>query len=468
MVAACCCTACKDDVTDTGISILNNDDKIIVLADTFSFQSGIDSCDAIISQADSFLLGEIETDYGLLRASILTQLACPEGYAYPAGFTVDSVDSICLFMAYSSWVGDDEAPMAINAYKIDKKTFRYSGTYATDLNIDDYCTRSKSILTNRRIVVASEKMDSVRNSAGSYVPMVRMRVNDDFMRDFASIQKFESQEQFNELFKGLLIETSFGSSTVLNITDIALGVYYHFSYNKAGRDTVVSDMKAFYANSEVRTVNHLTYRDKKEWIEMLQNDSDTYNYIIAPAGVYTRMLFPMASISKEIERNMRIDSVWDSENEKMIYVEKRPYVNKAQVRIQVENMTETGDRNDWLAPASNMLLIKESSMERFFRNHELPTDTCALICSLTQGTDSIGDAIYYYTYDLSDFLTNQLRHASTDSILNMLLVPVTIETTTTSSSTTAITSVKQQQTMSATKIRSAKNGLKLELVYSGF
>jgi hypothetical protein len=176
----------------------------------------------------------------------------------------------------------------------------------------------------------------------------------------------------------------------------------------------------------------------------------------------------MASISKEIERNMRIDSVWDSENEKMIYVEKRPYVNKAQVRIQVENMTETGDRNDWLAPASNMLLIKESSMERFFKNHELPTDTCALICSLTQGTDSIGDAIYYYTYDLSDFLTNQLRHASTDSILNMLLVPVTIETTTTSSSATAITSVKQQQTMSATKIRSAQNGLKLELVYSGF
>ena len=78
-------TACKGDVANTGMSVLDKNDAIIVLADTFAFRSAIDSCDAIISQADSFLLGEIETDYGVLRASILTQLACPEGYHYPSG-----------------------------------------------------------------------------------------------------------------------------------------------------------------------------------------------------------------------------------------------------------------------------------------------------------------------------------------------------------------------------------------------
>ncbi len=106
-------------------------------------------------------------------------------------------------------------------------------------------------------------------------------------------------------------------------------------------------------------------------------------------------------------------------------------------------------------------------MERFFKNKELPSDTCALLGQLTQGVDSVGDAIYYYSYDLSDFLTNQLRQESNDEILDMLLVPVTISTSTTSS-TTVVSSVKQQQTMSATKIRSAKNGMRLELVYSGF
>ena len=293
-------TGCKDDVATTGQSVLDEGDKIFVLADTFEISSAVDSCDAIISQADSFLLGEIETDYGTLRASILTQLACPEGYSYPADFAVDSVDSICLFMYYSSWEGDPNSPIAINAYLMDKQTFEYSGTYPTDLNISEYCSRDKSILTNHRIVIASEKLDSIQNSDGTYSPMVRMRVNDDFLQEFASIRSFPDQKTFNEAFKGLLIETSFGSSTILNISDIALGVYYRFGYNKAGRDTVVHDFKAFYANSEVRTVNHLYYEDKKELVEKLQNDSDTYNYIIAPACVYTRLSFPMKEISDAI------------------------------------------------------------------------------------------------------------------------------------------------------------------------
>ena len=469
----CAWTSCKNDVANTGQSVLGEEDAIIVLADTFSFSSRIDSCAAIISQADSFLLGELETDYGLLRASILTQLACPEGYHYPADFSVDSVDSICLFMYYSSWVGDANSPIAVNAYMLDKKTFRYSSTYPTDLNIDDYCSRDKSILCNHRIVVASEKLDSVQNSSGKYIPMVRMRVNDDFTREFASIQSFDDQAAFNELFKGLLIETSFGSSTMLNVTDIALGVYYHFSYNKAGRDTVVNDMKAFYANSEVRTVNHLYYQDKAQWLDELKQDSDTYNYIIAPAGVYTRMSFPMAQIADSIIVQMRDPVTGDTI--------KRPYVNKAQVRVSVENVfsgsTSEITRNDWLQPSNYMLLIKESSMERFFAEKELPTDTCALLGQLTQDKDADGNTIYYYSYDMSDFISNwvrdrmlpenQRKYASDESVLNMLLVPVSVGTST-SSSTTVVSSVRQQQTMSATKIKSAKNGMQLEMVYSGF
>lgn len=457
-------TGCKDDVATTGQSVLDEDDRIIVLADTFEISSRVDSCQAIISQADSFLLGELETDFGTLRASILTQLACPEGFSYPADFAVDSIDSICLFMYYASWEGDPKSPLAINAYLMDNATFDYNGTYPTDLNIADYCSRNKSILTNHRIVVASEKLDSVRNDDGTYSPMVRMRVNDDFMQDFASITSFKDQKSFNEAFKGLLIESSFGSSTMLNISDIALGVYYRFGYNKAGRDTVVHDFKAFYANSEVRTVNHLYYEDKKDLVEKLQNDSDTYNYIISPAGVYTRLSFPMADISEVIMLNMMNPRSGDTI--------KRPYVNKAEVRVRVENKF-TGSSaektsNDWLQPASNMLLIREESMDRFFKNRELPSDTCALLGTLTQGVDSVGDAIYYYSYDLSDFMTNQLRQETNAPVLNMLLVPVTIGTSTVSGSATAVTSVRQQQTISATQIRSAKNGMKLEIVYSGF
>ena len=461
-VMACLLASCKDDVATTGESVLGAEDRIVVLADTFSISSDIFSYDSIISQADSFLLGEIETDYGLLRASILTQLACPEGYSYPDGFTVDSVDSICLFMYYGSWVGDDNSPISINAYMLDKGTFRYSSTYPTNLDISDYCSREHCVLTNHRIVVASEKLDSIKSSSGTYVPMIRMRLNDDFVQYFSAIQSFESQEKFNEQFNGLLIESSFGSSTVLNISDIALGVFYHFSYNKAGRDTVVQDMKAFYANSEVRTVNHLEYQDKPEWIEGLRQHADSFNYIIAPAGVYTCLRFPMEQMEEMIYAQML-----DILDEETILV-KRPYVNKAEVRVDVENMGDEKGRNSWLQPADYMLLIREQSIDRFFKNRELPSDTCALLSALQQGVDSLGNTIYYYSYDMSAFLTNQLRQEANDTILNMLLVPVSVGTTTNAYSTSAVSSVRQQQTMSATKIRSAKNGMDLKIVYCGF
>ena len=450
--------SCKGDVSNTGESVLDKKDAIIVLTDTFPLSSRIDSCSAIISQADSFLLGELETDYGVMRASILTQLACPEGYKYPDDFHIDSIDSICLFMYYSSWVGDAFAPMAVNAYLMDKKTFKYSGLYRSDLDINEYCSRDKSILMNHRIVVASEKLDSIQDSNGKYIPMIRMRVNDDFMKYFGEIRSFESQDKFNEQFKGLLLETSFGSSTVLNISDIALGVYYRFGYKKAGKDTVVHDMKAFYANSEVRTVNHVFYRDKKEWIEKLQSDSDTYNYIVSPAGAYTKMTFPIKKITKSILGHMA-----DSLSGEI----KRAYVNKAEVRVSVENMTNQEGRNKWLLPTSHILLIKEENLDRFFKNKELPDDTCALLGQLTQDTDSAGNDIYYYSYDLSDLMTNQLRRPSNDSVMKMVLVPVTISLSSTSSTST-VTSVRQQQTISATKILSAHNGMKFELVYSGF
>jgi hypothetical protein len=185
------------------------------------------------------------------------------------------------------------------------------------------------------------------------------------------------------------------------------------------------------------------------------------------------MSFPMAQIADSIIVQMRDPVTGDTV--------KRPYVNKAQVRVSVENVFSGSKseitRNDWLQPSDYMLLIKESSMERFFAEKELPTDTCALLGQLTQDKDADGNTIYYYSYDMSDFISNwvrdrmlpenQRKYASDESILNMLLVPVSVGTST-SSSTTVVSSVRQQQTMSATKIKSAKNGMQLEMVYSGF
>ena len=132
--------------------------------------------------------------------------------------------------------------------------------------------------------------------------------------------------------------------------------------------------------------------------------------------------------------------------------------------------TTVRTRDDWSRPASQMLLIKESAMSRFFTKRELPTDTCALLADLTRGTSKEGETEYYYTYDMSELLTNQLRSANNPDTLSMVLVPVDVVTAT-SNNTTYIISIKQQQTVSATVTYSADNPtnpMDIEVVYSGF
>jgi hypothetical protein len=111
-----CWTSCKNDAAGTGSGILDDRDSIVVFADTFELASRIDTSSAIVSRPDSTLLGEIETSYGTMRAQVLTQLTCPEGYAYPSNAVVDSIS---LFFNYVSWTGDGNAPLSINVYELD-------------------------------------------------------------------------------------------------------------------------------------------------------------------------------------------------------------------------------------------------------------------------------------------------------------------------------------------------------------
>ncbi|MBR1427020.1 MAG: DUF4270 domain-containing protein [Paludibacteraceae bacterium] len=450
--------SCQGDSTTTGSSLLTAEDSILVYADTFDIRSQLMPCDNIISSPDSFLLGEIESDYGLVRGELLTQLACPLGFEYPQGAEVDSV---CLFLYYRSWQGDGHAPLQLEVRELDLRPLYYTSQYHTDIDIDDYCSMADSTLVSAqpRIVVAQVPTDSVQDgTSGNYYAQVTFRMTDAFTRRFFALRDFSRQEAFDRLFHGLYLRSTFGGSTMLNATDVTMAVYYHFPYTRAGRDTVVHDIKAFYANPEVRQINRIVYEAKEELIAGLTLQSDN-NYIIAPAGVYTRLSLPMEQMEQTI--NGRLER-------------RRPYVNMARVRVNVLNVYDGSQkditRNDWTQPASRMLLLKQDMLQRFFAERMLPSDTTAILSSLTTSTDSTGNSIHYYDFDISLLLTNQLRHPDNPDTLHMVLVPVDVQTAS-SSTATAVIGIQQSQTLSTTVIHSAANAtdpMNLEVVYSGF
>ncbi len=455
-ILALALSACKDDVLNTGASVLPAEDEIVVCVDTFSIKSSLLQADSIYSSPDSMLLGECDSKFGTIHGDILTQLACPEGYEYEEGAEVDSV---CIFLVYTTWYGDGHSPMSVQAYELDKNTFYYSNRYFSNIDINEYWSGEDStyILEHDKIVVAAAPTDS----AGKGQYFVRLKTNNDFAKRFFEKQDFSSQDAYSETFKGLYISSDFGSATMLHITDISLGVYYHFTYSRAGVDTLVNNEKWFYSNSEVRRVNRISYSNST--IEKLKKDQDSVNYIVSPAHLYTCLNIPMKEMAESI---LNKDEM----------LNKRPYVNMARLRIEVLNkytgQTSQKTSDDWAQPAAFMLLVKQDAAERFFIKRELPSDSCAIVSALSSGTDSIGNTIYYYSYDLNTLLTQQLRAEEKTETLTMYLMPVSVETSAGSSSgTSTITAVHPLQTVSATTIRSAQNKdnpMRLEVVCSGF
>lgn len=454
---------CQDDAMNAGSSTLLESDDIQVKADTFSLASALDSCVALTLTPDSFLLGECDTHFGTIHADILTQLACPEGFEYPYPETAE-VDSIYLYIHYNSWYGDGKAPLGITIYEMDRSSLSETGIYPSNLRLEDYCSLADSthIATASRIIIPSEPTDSVyQSSSDTYQPFIRIKLTDEFAKRFFAKQDFSSQEAFNEAFKGLYITSDFGGSNVLYVTNISMSVYYHFSRPISnGRDTILHDTKSFYANSEVRQVNRYIYPERQEVLTLYAQHTDT-NYIVSPANIYTQLSLRLDSIYQRIEQQ-----VGDTNNYRI-------YVNQALLTLDVLydfDLNSERPRDRWDVPASNMLLIKASHFNDFFAQNELPSDTAAILAALTATTDSLDNVSYTYTYDLSELLTQQLRSNQQVEELRFMLVPVAVATANSSSSST-ITSVKQLQTISATRIRSAQNALqpiRLEMVYSGF
>ena len=452
-----CLAACKDDDMHSGLSVLPEEDFIVVGVDSFGVQSSLQRVDYIYSAPDSFLLGECDSRFGTLHADILAQFACPIDYRYPES---SEVDSVCLFLYYNSWYGDGNSPMSISVHEMDKKTFQYTEIYPSNINVEDYCSLEEStfILNRPRVITAASPTDSIYSSSTKqYIPYILFKTNDEFAKSFFARNDYSSQEAFNQAFKGLYISSEFGSATLLYIGQVTMVVYYHFTYQKDGRDTTVSDMKSFYANSEVRQVNHIQYTNAP-WSE-LQAMNDSINFIVSPANIYTELVVPIKLMGDSISGKLG---------------SKRPYVNRAKLTVDVLNVYSgaTTDRtsDDWAQPASYMLLLKKDASERFFKERELPDDTCAILCALTAGVDADGYPKYYYEYDISTLLTRQLRQQLAVDSLRMLLVPVHV-TTSSSGTSTIISSVQPQHTVSSTIVRSANNKdnpMRFEVVYSGF
>jgi hypothetical protein len=443
--------SCTDDLTNYGSGIQPKSDEMSIGTDTFHLSTEDFFVDYMYFRPDSFLLGSFYNEkFGSTRADILAQVNCPVDFKFPP---LSVPDSALVVLYYKSWFGDKYAPLDVNVYEMNKKTFDYTGLYPSNLDPTDYT--DLSILLGRRIFTAKDASKTRVDSTS-----IVIKLSNDFVQRFFNDTHYGSETAFTNFFKGIYITTNYGASTILNISQIDLEYYYHYTYTKPGADTLttVKNVLSYPANKEVRQVNRFLHPDRNVIVKL----RDSVNYVASPANIQTRINLPLSRIKQKIDAK--------------IATGKKQILNNAILKVEA---TEVGDTTLEMPIVQYMLLIKESAVKRFFEDNVIPTskDTCALLGQITAtqiGTTSKYQ--YSYSFDMAALIANELKIAKEKGEapaenLKMVLIPVSVTTTTSSSGTSSISAVKQQYMMSAVTIRSGQNQkhpMKLNLVYSGF
>lgn len=437
-----------NDTNQLGLLIQPEGDKIALRMDTFTVQTFNGYIDAISAQCDtsSMSLGEVyDAKYGTTKAELLVQLAPPVGYQFAPDSLNPTPDSLVLYMYYHSWFGSKTAPLELSIYELNKEPLVYDQLYFSNLNIADFT--DQSILMGKRVVTSVDQTlpDSVLQDK-NYQPSFRYKFSNEQLQRFFNIPKsaYTSQEAFAQHFKGMYITSKYGSSTMLYCNQIDLKLFYHYTYKKDGKDTVVNTSIVYPANKEVRQLNKFSHSD------VLANTSleDSVVYVKGPAGMFPRVVLPMGDIRRKVRSELAT---------------KLFNVNSAMLVVEAtELQTESGA----LPVPKYITLIKQSKITDFVRENHIPQtyDSIAVLGTYDSTNKN-------YVFDLSYFLNYEIPLQSlndkSDETLELLLVPSTVVL----NSAGAITHIRSMRKLGAVTLRSGSNPnspMRMKVIYSGF
>lgn len=443
--------ACTDNnITDMGSLIQPEGDKIIVDTATVNMGSENFIVPFMYSRPDSMLLGTfVDEKYGTTYADILAQVQPPLDFTYPAGSVADSAK---LVLYYYSWFGDNYSPMEVNIYELNKgKTFGYSSLYQSNVDINEYTDQSVKI--GSRIFTAKDAVVIRPDTTTLEFPLTNSFVNR-FSAVLKSKYTDENDADFQKFFNGMYITTNFGSASMLYLRTVVLKYFFHYSYksktvNGLSDSTIVVNSYVNYpANKEVRQINRFQHPDANS-IKQTFDATPEINLISSPANIYTKVTLPFSKLKS-----------------KTVVNGKKLLINRAVLKVDVNSI----DSDKLAQPiVKSLLLVKESEYDNFFRNRKLPTDSTAILSTISYEIDSLTNKLhYFYSFNLAGLITRELKKTS-DSPENIkfVIVPVSLQYDGNSS----VIQVKHQNLMSAVEICSGTNKkrpMKLNVVYSGF
>ncbi len=432
-------SSCDDTLDQIGSSIQPDSDKLTVSTDTFDVASSTVIVDSIYAKTTIGLLGSYNSnnEYGKLDCDYLGQLYCPENFRFNKYLYGDKLDSVTVFLTYQSYVGDSLAPMQVSLYKInDANVFNNGGNAYSNSNepSHDALPLAKKSYTAYNTSLG----DSLRNLYGT-TKFVEIKLPQTLANEFYDKVKnnrdiFANNESFQKYFPGLYLKTTYSSGTGSIIKVLSTELRFHYLYEPHYTDSIGEPQYTYSYmafNKEVYQVNR--YQNSKEDLQNLINDQ-TATYIKSPAGVFTKLTFPIGKMAKVINKqDQRLNGV----------------------KLELGSFRVVKSK-EILQPPTYLLMVKASEMKDLF-SHKIAFDPNKHLYATYKSSDNSYTFSNIKTF-FEDDLSSNLSETATEDVY---LVPITIANT---SSSGVVTKISHYFEPSAVKLNS--KGLKISIIYS--
>lgn len=411
IAATVAAVSCSD-----GSSIGNSlaEETVIITVDSnFTVTGNTVAIGRVQSRTLSQLIGNINVrGFGSIYSDFVGQMM-PSLTLDTTDIAGEQVDSVKMFiqMSRGAFIGDSLAPMGLTVYRL-SKDLPYP-IYSDYNPQQEDCYNPADVLCSGMYTASSmNEPDSVQKLTVVYKAMLidkqfGIEMLDAYRRNPSS---FANPETFaRDVFKGIYIQSSYGSGRISDFMSTSLRFYYHKSvYNSdSARYEDVNYVGDYFAvTPEVIVNNNIRYEPAEE-IKAMVSGGD--KLLVAPTGYEVEIEFPAQAL---------IDSYTGAEGAEHV-------LNTLTFKLPVEEI-----ENDFnIAPPPYVLMVLKNDKDEFFAKNSL-TDNVTSFYSAYDSTNRC----YWFT-DMRNYLLEMLKKEEvTPEDYTFVLTPVQVNSESTGSS----------------------------------
>lgn len=412
---------CNDDVSTIGSSLSTGEVSIMVDSLTTSVDAECIYYDNFDARNSVKLLGRINVpEYGRLSCSFVSQMMSATRMAIPDSIDVSDVDSLRLMLSVprGSLTGDSLAPQQLTVYKLDDQL---PADINANFSPDGYYNPSSPLGKASYTLSNIAKGDSaLKNDLYIRIP-VKMPIalgREIFTKYREDDAVFQWPETFIKYFPGIYVEQNFGNGCIANVSKAEMYTYWHYlKYeNEMQPDSTYKLVPRLRRDSvclmasqpEVVSSNVIEYQVSDHLRQMV---TDGKTVLSTPGGYLVKIKFPVLSLLDEFHRNGAALSVVSS------------------LRFEIPALAINNDFN--LKAAPDILMIKNTEYEAFFRENKVPDNKTSFYASYD------ADAGAYKFNSMRAWFVNLLEDEQSGKTISeedyeFVLVPVNVVTEQTS------------------------------------